>query len=107
MSSEVTTNGAARPGGGHTKRAAERYSLWSILRHGLSGSPWQRVWRSHDLAPIYDVVIIGGGVHGLSTAYYLAKNHGINRVAILEKNYIGSGASRRAPRPRSACGCRP
>ena len=95
MSSEVTTNGAARPGGGHTKRAAERYSLWSILRHGFSGSPWQRVWRSHDLAPIYDVVIIGGGVHGLATAYYLAKNHGINRVAILEKNYVGSGGSGR------------
>src|SRR6266540_3394303 len=55
-----------------------------------------RMWRTNlDLRTAYDVVIIGGGVHGLATAYYLAKNHGITNVAILEKAYIGSGAAGR------------
>jgi sarcosine oxidase subunit beta len=53
------------------------------------------MWDSHDLASSYDVVIIGGGVHGLATAYYLARNHGITNVAVLEKSYIGSGGSGR------------
>src|SRR5277367_2043904 len=64
----------------------ERFSWMSLLRHGLSGSPWKRVWRDHDLRSSYDVVIIGGGVHGLATAYYLAANHGITKVAVLEKS---------------------
>ncbi len=72
-----------------------RYSAWSLFRHGISGSAWPRVWEHHDLESSYDVVIIGGGVHGLATAYYLARNHGINNVAILEKSYIGSGGSGR------------
>ncbi|MEP7175386.1 MAG: FAD-dependent oxidoreductase [Gemmatimonadales bacterium] len=54
----------------------------------------RRMWRSHELAPKYDVVIIGGGVHGLATAYYLAKL-GVARIAVLEMNYIGSGGSGR------------
>ncbi|MDW8270405.1 MAG: FAD-dependent oxidoreductase [Anaerolineae bacterium] len=53
------------------------------------------MWRHHDLAPSYDVVIIGGGVHGLACAYYLAKDHGITRVAVLDKSYIGAGGSGR------------
>ena len=53
-----------------------------------------RMWRTHDLAPQYDVVIIGGGVQGLATAYYLAQM-GAKNVAVLEKNYIGSGGSGR------------
>jgi sarcosine oxidase subunit beta len=53
------------------------------------------VWTQHDLKPAYDVVIVGGGVHGLATAYYLATNHGITNVAVLEKSYIGSGGSGR------------
>ena len=54
----------------------------------------RRMWRPRaELKDRYDVVIIGGGSHGLATAYYLAKNHGITDVAILEKNYIGSGAA--------------
>jgi len=73
----------------------EKYSAWGLLRHGLSRSPWERMWDSHDLASSYDVVIIGGGVHGLATAYYLARNHGITNVAVLEKSYIGSGGSGR------------
>ncbi len=56
----------------------------------------RRMWRpAGELKKHYDVVIIGGGSHGLATAYYLAKNHGITDVAILEKNYIGSGAAGR------------
>jgi sarcosine oxidase, subunit beta len=56
----------------------------------------RRMWRPRqELKPRYDVVIIGGGSHGLATAYYLAKNHGITNVAVLEKSYIGSGAAGR------------
>jgi len=72
-----------------------RYSAFSLLRHGLSRAPWPRAWREHDLRPSYDVVIIGGGVHGLATAYYLAANHGIRNVAVLDKGYLGGGGSGR------------
>src|SRR5215468_9101503 len=54
----------------------------------------ERMWRSHDLKPTYDVVIIGAGVHGLAIAYYLGKL-GITNVAVLDKGYLGSGASGR------------
>ncbi|MDA4113011.1 MAG: FAD-binding oxidoreductase [Thaumarchaeota archaeon] len=55
----------------------------------------ERMWPKHELKPRYDVVIIGAGVHGLSTAYYLAKNHGITNVAVLDKVYLGGGNSGR------------
>ena len=56
----------------------------------------RRMWRPRgELKQSYDVVIIGGGSHGLATAYYLAKNHGITNVAVLEQSYIGSGAAGR------------
>ena len=56
----------------------------------------RRMWRSRpELRDSYDVVIIGGGSHGLATAYYLAREHGITNVAVLEKSYIGSGAAGR------------
>jgi sarcosine oxidase subunit beta len=54
-----------------------------------------RMWRAHDLKPSYDVVIVGAGVHGLATAYYLGKEHGIRSVALMEKSYLGAGASGR------------
>lgn len=76
-------------------KTRERFSAWGLFRRGLSGSGWERVWEHHDLEGSYDVVVVGGGVHGLATAYYLAANHGISRVAVLEKSYIGSGGSGR------------
>jgi sarcosine oxidase, subunit beta len=72
-----------------------KYSAFTLLRRGLVGPDWPPAWRHHRLEPSYDVVIIGGGVHGLATAYYLAARHGINRVAVLDKGYIGSGGSGR------------
>ena len=72
-----------------------RYSGLALLRHGLTGRPWRPAWRHLDLRRRYDVVIIGGGVHGLATAYYLARNHGITDVAVLDKGYLGGGGSGR------------
>jgi sarcosine oxidase subunit beta len=72
------------------------YSAASLVRHGLrKKSDWPRAWRRHDLARTYDVVIIGGGIHGLATAYYLASRHGITNVAVLDKAYLGGGGSGR------------
>ncbi len=69
-----------------------RYSALSVLREGLTGHRgWKPVWRDPVPKAEYDIVIIGGGGHGLSTAYYLAKEHGLRNVAVLEKGYIGGG----------------
>jgi sarcosine oxidase subunit beta len=69
-----------------------RYSIFSLLRNALSyHEDWQAAWGSPEPKRHYDVVIIGGGGHGLATAYYLAKNHGINNVAVVEKGWIGGG----------------
>jgi sarcosine oxidase subunit beta len=70
----------------------QRYSALSLVRHALSGHRnWQPAWRKPEPKPAYDVIIVGGGGHGLSTAYYLAKEHGIANVAVLEKGWLGSG----------------
>ena len=70
----------------------QTYSIFSLLRNALSHHQgWQEAWRSPDPRPEYDVVIIGGGGHGLATAYYLAKEHGITNVAVLEKGWLGGG----------------
>jgi sarcosine oxidase subunit beta len=82
-------------GNGRNAAGPSGYSVAGLVRHGLSGTDWPRVWRTHELAPSYDAIIIGGGVHGLATAYYLAKNHGMRNIAVLEKRYIGSGGSGR------------
>ena len=72
-----------------------RYSAASLVRQGLKSGSWPRMWRRHTLKSHYDVIIIGGGIHGLATAYYLAKNHGITNVAVVDKGYLGGGGSGR------------
>jgi len=72
-----------------------RYSAFDLVRRGLTAGRWPPAWRRHELSRTYDVVIIGGGVHGLATAYYLATVHGITNVAVLDKGYIGGGGSGR------------
>jgi sarcosine oxidase subunit beta len=68
------------------------YSAWSLLRGALSGQRhWPLAWRDDTLKSHYDVIIVGGGGHGLAAAYYLAKNHGVSRVAVIERGWIGGG----------------
>ena len=69
-----------------------RYSAWALALNALTGHRhWQPVWRDAAPKAAYDVIIVGGGGHGLATAHYLAKEHGVTNVAVLEKNWIGSG----------------
>ncbi len=69
-----------------------KYSVFSLLKNAASGHKnWTPAWREPDPKPEYDIVIVGGGGHGLSTAYYLAKEHGLTNVAVLEKGWLGSG----------------
>ena len=69
-----------------------RYSIFGLARNALSHhEEWPRAWRSPDPKPAYDVIIIGGGGHGLATAYYLAKEHGIANVCVVEKGWLGGG----------------
>ena len=69
-----------------------KYSAWSLLRGALSGHRhWTSAWADPTPRPSYDAIIVGGGGHGLATAYYLAKNHGLTNVALLERGWIGGG----------------
>ena len=74
---------------------AYKYSAAKLLRHGLTRGTWPRMWRQPEFKDTYDVVIIGGGLHGLATAYYLATEHGITNVAVVDKGYLGGGGSGR------------
>jgi sarcosine oxidase, subunit beta len=69
-----------------------KYSLFNLLRNATNSQcGWPEAWRSPPLKDSYDVIIIGGGGNGLATAYYLAKQHGITNVAVLEKGWLGGG----------------
>lgn len=70
----------------------QRYSALSLFTNAFSGHRhWEPAWRKAEPKPFYDVIIVGGGGHGLATAFYLAKEHGIRDIAVLEKGWLGSG----------------
>lgn len=70
----------------------QRYSGFGLVKHALDHHEnWQRIWRNPKPKDRYDVIIVGGGGHGLATAYYLAKEHGITNVAVIEKGFLGGG----------------
>ena len=69
-----------------------RFNAWNVFKNGLTGQKdWDRQWRDPEPKKEYDVLIIGGGLHGLATAYYLAKNHDVKSIAVLVKGWIGGG----------------
>ena len=69
-----------------------KFNAWNVIKNGFNGnSGWSRQWRDPEPKASYDAVIVGGGLHGLATAYYLAKNHNMHNVAVLEKGWIGGG----------------
>jgi methylglutamate dehydrogenase subunit A len=69
-----------------------KYSAFSVFKNALTGHRnWQSAWRDPVPKAVYDTIIVGGGGHGLATAYYLAKEHGLKNIAVLEKSWLGSG----------------
>ena len=74
----------------------QKFSIWSLLRNAASyHEGWQRQWRSPEPQREYDAVVVGGGGHGLATAYYLAKEHGMRRIAVVERGWLGGGNTAR------------
>ncbi len=70
----------------------KRYSVFSLIREAFRyNEGWERAWRSPEPKETYDVVVVGAGGHGLATAYYLAKNHGIKNIGVFEKGWLGGG----------------
>ena len=69
-----------------------KYSIFSLIKNAFSGHEnWQRAWRDPEPKKEYDAIIVGGGGHGLATAYYLAKKHNMTNIAVVEKGWIGGG----------------
>jgi sarcosine oxidase subunit beta len=69
-----------------------KFSVFSLAQQGLAGNAgWPEQWRSPEPKPAYDAIIVGAGGHGLATAYYLAKEHGLRNIAVLEKGWLGGG----------------
>ena len=74
----------------------QKFSIWSLLRNAASyHEGWQRQWRSPEPKREYDAVVVGGGGHGLATAYYLAKEHGLRNIAVVERGWLGGGNTAR------------
>ena len=74
----------------------QNFSIWSLMRNAMSyHEGWEKQWRSPEPKREYDVVVIGAGGHGLATAYYLAKEHGLRNVAVVERGYLGGGNTAR------------
>ena len=70
----------------------KKYSIFSIAKNALSShQDWPKMWRSPEPREFYDIIIIGGGGHGLGTAYYLAKEFGLKNIAVIEKGWLGGG----------------
>jgi len=70
----------------------QKYSIFSLIKNAFSNHQnWEVAWKDPEPKKEYDVIIIGGGLHGLATAYYLAKNHNIHNIAVVEKGWIGGG----------------
>lgn len=78
-----------------SRKPAPRYSGAGVVARAVTRRAWGRAWQRRDLRDGYGVVIVGGGVHGLATAYHLAADHGIRDVAVLERGYVGGGGSGR------------
>ena len=70
----------------------KKYSIFNIVKNAFSNNEnWKKMWRSPEPRKFYDIIIVGGGGHGLGTAYYLAKEHGLKNIAVIEKGWLGGG----------------
>ncbi len=78
------------------RNSVKKYSAFTLVRNALSyHEKWPQMWRSPEPKQEYEVIIVGAGGHGLATAYYLAREYGINKVAVLERAWLGGGSTGR------------